>query len=369
VLIRRIDVAGYRSIEKIRLPLGQTNVLTGPNGCGKSNLYHAVVLLANAVSGNLAQAFLLEGGLPSALWAGERRKKGPVQIRLGALIDDFSFQFACGLSGDKKTKFQLDPFVKEEQIELLGPTGRKVVLLKRDHAATWLREFEGNWVPYPGLLSASESVLSQLREPHRYSELSLFREEVNQWRFYHHFRTDADSPLRRPQVGAQTPVLSADGRDLAAALQTIVEIGDKERFLAAVEHAFHGAGLIIDEDRGRFSVLMRVPGVLRPLDARELSDGTLRYLCLLAALLSPRPPALIGLNEPETSLHPELFEPLAVLIALASERSQLWITTHSSILAQRIADRTGQRAIELRLESGTTCIARKSPRADDEDDD
>ena len=63
-----------------------------------------------------------------------------------------------------------------------------------------------------------------------------------------------------------------------------------------------------------------MPGILRPLEARELSDGTLRYLCLIAALLSPRPATLLALNEPEMSLHPELMQPLAELIVLASPR-------------------------------------------------
>src|SRR5213596_2503648 len=68
---------------------------------------------------------------------------------------------------------------------------------------------------------------------------------------------------------------------------------------------------------------MKQHGLLRPLEAAELSDGTLRYLLWIAALLTPRPPALMVLNEPETSLHPDLLAPLARLIALAAERSQV----------------------------------------------
>lgn len=113
-----------------------------------------------------------------------------------------------------------------------------------------------------------------------------------------------------------TPILAHDGRDLAAALQTIVEIGDAKGLHDAVAAAFPGASLVI-EYRSGFSVGLKTPGLTRPLAARELSDGTLRYLCLLAALMSPRPPSLIALNEPESSLHADLLEPLAKLLIFA----------------------------------------------------
>ena len=107
-------------------------------------------------------------------------------------------------------------------------------------------------------------------------------------------------------------------------MQTIREIGDGEALNEEVERAFPGARLEVDvrDDEARFAVQMVMPGIGRPLRAAELSDGTLRYLCLLAALLSPRPPTFLALNEPETSLHPDLLEPLAHLVARAAKSSQ-----------------------------------------------
>jgi predicted ATPase len=182
---------------------------------------------------------------------------------------------------------------------------------------------------------------------------------MSRWRFYHHFRTDAESPLRHPQVGVRTPVLSHDGRDLAAALQTINEIGMSEELHEAIRQAFPGASLEIehDEDNGTFAVLLRMPGLKRPLRARELSDGTLRYLCLLATLLSPRPPALLALNEPETSLHPDLLEPLAHQMVNASRGSQLWVVTHSEKLAELVEKHSGESPIRLQLDNGETRVA------------
>jgi predicted ATPase len=228
--------------------------------------------------------------------------------------------------------------------------------MNRTGASASVRNADGAMVDYPMSLSLSEPILAQLQEPHLYPELSALRAEMMRWRFYHHFRTDPESRLRHPRVGVLTPVLSHDGADLAAALQTIVEIGDAEGLREAVDRAFPGARIEIRSEATHFAILMHMPGILRPLAAAELSDGTLRYLCLMAALLSPRPPTLLALNEPETSIHPDLIEPLAALIIRASRDSQLWITTHSRPLVDRIERHSGQRAVRLRMNEGETEI-------------
>jgi predicted ATPase len=97
-------------------------------------------------------------------------------------------------------------------------------------------------------------------------------------------------------------------------------------------------------------------GLLRPLSGAELSDGTLRYLLWVAALLTPRPPELLALNEPETSLHPQLLAPLGRLIARASKGAQMFVTTHSRELAEAVAEEAGARTIELGLDGGETQI-------------
>ena len=103
-----------------------------------------------------------------------------------------------------------------------------------------------------------------------------------------------------------------------------------------------------------------MPRMPRFFEAAELSDGTLQYLCLLAALLSPRPPALLALNEPETSIHPDLIPALARLVIKASERSQVWVTTHSVALADAIAVETGEPSIQLEKVEGETRIVGQS---------
>ena len=142
------------------------------------------------------------------------------------------------------------------------------------------------------------------------------------------------------------------------------EIGDAEALDAAVADAFEGARLSIERQDDRFEVWMHQPGLLRPLRARELSDGTLRYLLWVAALLSPRPAPLLVLNEPETSLHPDLLPALGRLIGHAARETQVFVVSHARRLLAALedsavdgaADGDGQVALALHKELGETHI-------------
>src|ERR1700746_3382949 len=97
--IRSLHVRGYRSIQRVFLRLGQVNVLVGPNGCGKTNLYRSLYLLNAAAEGRLARTLAQEGGMPSALWAGEQSKGVPKRITIDVSFDQWSYRFSCGLAG------------------------------------------------------------------------------------------------------------------------------------------------------------------------------------------------------------------------------------------------------------------------------
>jgi predicted ATPase len=117
----------------------------------------------------------------------------------------------------------------------------------------------------------------------------------------------------------------------------------------------------VQDTDGRFELTLSQPGLLRPLRTAELSDGTLRYLLLAAALLSARPPGLLVLNEPETSLHPDLLGPLAHLITTAVAATQVVVVTHSQPLIRHLqaeaADEVGDlRITRLVKRSGETLI-------------
>ncbi len=138
------------------------------------------------------------------------------------------------------------------------------------------------------------------------------------------------------------------------------EIGDRATLDEAVEDAFPGARLEIRcDDSGRFEVELRQEGLLRPLSGGELSDGTLRGLLWIAALLTPRPPALMVLNEPETSLHPDLLPALARLVRHAAPHTQVWVVSHASRLIAALEVDEECRSIALE-EFGETRIQGQS---------
>ncbi|WP_225753908.1 AAA family ATPase [Actinotalea sp. Marseille-Q4924] len=352
-MIRTIAVEGYRSLRHLVVGLGTLTVVTGPNGSGKTSVYRALRLLADLTRDGALSSLAREGGLRSALhagpWTGER-----VSLRLGFADDDLSYAVDLGMP-QPPTPFPLDPEVKSEVV-WAGPHLRAgAVLADRKGPRVRIRDRDGELVVAPWQVRAHESLVATLADPAEAPELYAIREQARRWRFYDHVRTDADAPARRPGVATFTPVLAADGADLAAALLTIQRVGVAQTLDSAVDAAFPGCTLQVGEDAdGGCRLTLDQPGVRRPLGVAELSDGTVRFLLLAAALLSPRPPALLVLNEPEASLHPSLMPALAALVADAATRSQVVVVTHSGELVRAL--RADADLLELHKDGGATGV-------------
>ena len=352
-MLRTVAIENYRSLRHVVLGLGPLNVVTGANGTGKTSVYRALRLLADLVRAGAISTLAQEGGMRSALHAGGRSAER-VAMRLGFASDDLSYAIDLGLP--TMGPFPLDPVIKAEAIwagELLRPA---TLLADRHGPLVRTRDADGGWRPAPWRLGDHESLMAALVDPAQAPEVYAIREQARRWRFYDHLRTDADAPARRPGVATFTPVLSPGGGDLAAALTTIDRIGHAQALHAAVGEAFDGSRLVLTEDDdGTCRLALRQPGIQRPLGAAELSDGTLRFLLLAAALLSPRPPGLLVLNEPEASLHPSLLPALAAMVTDAADRTQLVVVTHARELVQAL--RPEANVIELVRQGAATTVA------------
>ena len=377
-MLQTIAIRGYRSLREVILPLGQLTVVTGANGTGKSSLYRALRLLADCGRGEVIGSLAREGGLESVLWAGPEQlggarrtgrvegttRRGPVSLELGFASDDFGYLVDLGLPqmAGHGSLFALDPEIKREAV-FVGPVMRTSSVRRARDFAEASAESGRGFDELSRSLPPYRSVLAEYAHPGAHPELAAVRDRLRSWRFYDGFRVDAAAPSRRTQVGTRTPVLSDDGSDLAAAVQTIIEAGfdDLQR---AVAEAFDGATVSVAVTDGLFDLQLQQRGMLRPLRAAELSDGTLRFLLWAAALVSPAPPSLMVLNEPETSLHPDLVRPLVTLIRSAAARTQVVVVTHSRAMLEvlgtvPVAEADGAAAVEVELykDFGETRIA------------
>lgn len=351
-----LAVKNYRTLRDFVIPLAPLNLVTGPNGSGKSNIYKALRLLAGTAQGGAVASLAHEGGIESALWAGPRSSgEKAVSLGLGFTGSEFGYAIDLGLQLPSSSAFSRDPVIKGETLWAGSESAREGILAERRGAVLRTRGEDGKWQLVNQHMASFDSMVSHGGDPRRTPELLMLRDQLRSWRFYDHFRVDAAAPARLPQTGTHTPALGHDGVDLAAALQTIREIGDGDALDAAVEDAFPGARVIVECHDGRFETTLQQQGLLRPLKASELSDGTLRYLLWIAVMLSPRPPPLLVLNEPETSLHPDLLPALGRLIGAASERSQVVVVSHARRLIAALEAQDCQ-ALTLDKQFGETAI-------------
>lgn len=347
-----LTVSGYRSIRKIWFPVDRVGVFVGENGTGKSNLYRCLQLLRAAATGTLSSDVAAEGGMESVTWAGERRPSDDRGIKLEAEIAApeaggyyrYAVEFVAhevyrkGHEDDPVADgFPGEPRIVAESLDFLF-RGRKTAIVERTNRSGWAIDDSGKRHLLSSDMMGGETALSFISDAAAFPDVAAVRSALSAWRFYHGFRSDPASPLRLPGVPASSPCLDVDGANLAAVLATSIHLrGSGKALRDAVADAFPGMGLKVQLPSGKAQFGMTVEGLNRPLSASELSEGQLRYVALAGALLCHRPPPFIALNEPETSLHPDVLPALGRMIAKAAERSQIWLVTHSTALAETIA--------------------------------
>jgi len=336
--IKRLTLKKLLSFNDSTVELGQLNVLIGANAVGKSNLIEAIALLRAAPT-VLANEILRGGGIRQWLWLGDRvppiatiecELVLPGGSRFGPQV--YSLQLAQDAGGVVIPAEQL----VNVTVRAYSPSGEGVVF---DRAHNRLRFPESQVLPQA--LSSSESVLSRFKSPADttpITEVGYFFEQI---RIFREFRTGPGSPTR---YGISTSVpkdrLDDGGDNLALLLTELDFLGVHEsvrEYFRRFCDRFEDVKVRVGE--GLAQAFLLETGLSEPLSAIRMSDGTLKFLCLLAALFHPKPAPLMCIEEPELGLHPDAVQLVASALVEASEHTQLVVTTHSEALIDALSDR------------------------------
>ena len=210
-------------------------------------------------------------------------------------------------------------------------------------------------------LPLDQSVLSQRKDPDQYPEVTWLGRQYSAVKFFREWNLGRNTAPRKPQATDLTSdFLRDDAANLALVLNDLEHRSDLRRSL--LERLKDADGSIEDFSTkvlgGTIQLFLHYAGLGSPVPATRLSDGTIRYLCLLAVLCHPVPPPLVCLEEPELGLHPDLLPGLADLLVEASDRMQLIVTTHSDTLVDGL--KTPEDVVICEKRQGATQMVRKT---------
>jgi len=335
------------------------NVLIGPNGSGKSNFIEAIALL-KATPKDLARTLREGGGISSFVWQGapnssvefeasidfgppSRHNRSQTSARHRLALFEADFRAIVGTE-------------KIEEMPLPGETRAPRVLFDAEYlGSTTLYVDEqaralDHW-------DCGQSVLSQVRGPD-YPALEVLAEFYESIRLYREFTIGRRSPARRPQpADLPTDHLMESAENLGLILNKFRrDIPTKNALIEGLKNIFEGVtDFSVQIEGGTVQIFLEEERWTIP--ATRLSDGTIRWLALLAILLDPKPPPLVCIEEPELGLHPDLVHVLARLLKEASERMQLVVTTHSEALVDAFRD-SPEDVIVCERPAGSTTMRR-----------
>ena len=351
-----------------KVELNPLNVLIGPNGSGKSNFIEAISFLV-ASAADLTIPIRTGGGVQEWLWKGETKSSG---AEVEAIINSplmHSMPLRHKLKFEAvNTRFELTDEVIENEYPN-DPNADDVYFYYRyqkGHPVLNMQTPDANGSNGKGSrnekrlrredLSPEQSVISQRRDPDLYPEITYLGNTYPWVKIYRNWDLGRNTPARRPQsVDAPNDFLKEDASNLGLVLNTFErnrEVKDKiDGLMRDFYEPYHSISTLVEG--GTIQVFLNEATFNRPVPATRLSDGTLRYLSLLAVLCHPDPPPLICIEEPELGLHPDIIKTVADLLIDASRHTQLIITTHSDILIDALSD-TPEAVIVCDKEDGAT---------------
>ena len=346
------------------LELKPLNVLIGPNGSGKSNLIEVIGLL-QAAPQELTTPIMAGGGVREWIWRGDQDvSEAQLEVVLDPAIrssEDELFRYSLAFWGGWGNLMVTEEILEDEQHEQAKDKAGRYV--ERDHGEATLSYRDGSGglrerTYHPTNLRDAQSIFAQLKDPAQYPEMTLIGSGLGRIRLYREWSFGRNTPPRLPQkADLPNDFLAEDGKNLGMVLNSLKrEPKAKNRFMSGLRQLYEGIedfDVIIEG--GTVQVFLQEGGIVVP--AVRLSDGTLRYLCLLAILCHPTPPPLVCLEEPELGLHPDVLPGLADLMREASERCQLIVTTHSDTLVDALTD-TPESVVVCEKEQGQTRMKR-----------
>jgi len=351
------------------IELGALNVLIGPNASGKSNLIEALGLLKAAPRDILAP-IREGGGAREWLWKGSKQPPvADINVTISNPEGSQPLRYRLAFTVDGQEKFELTDEAVENETPYEGrddpyfyyrfQRGRPVLNVREElsepsgsQAGRAQRNLEREEI------DVDQSVLSQRKDPDRYPEITFVGNILSGLAFYREWNFGRYTPPRTPQkVDLPEDFLLEDASNLVLVLNDL-------------EHRAGSSQAIVEklqtlDDRidhlstkltggGTIQLYLREKGLGDPaIPATRLSDGTLRYLCLLAVLCHPSPPPVVCIEEPEIGLHPDALQTVAELLVDASTRTQLIVTTHSDILVSALSETPESVLVCEKTEGGT----------------
>ncbi len=349
--IVKLDVEGYRSLRSESWEPRDLNVLIGPNASGKSNVLRVLEMLGVAARGGLGKFVQEEGGIEPLLWDGQADrlklsvKTTPADPARDPVRDALTYQLVLsrlGRTSGYRIEFeQLANYYRVEQ----GSSQEPFKLIERVAGRGVLfDENERSLVAPEASIPDDETLLSLVRGPFiQNRHLIAYQNELCNWRIYQGFQTDRKAPIRSPQVTRAETQVSSDGQNLVSALHSLYT-GSREfknELNAAMKAAFGEdfEELVFPPAADRLIQLrIRWKSLRREQSSADISDGTFRFLYLLAILANPSLPSLIAIDEPEMGLHPSMLPIVAEYAQEAANRSQIILATHSPELLDAFKD-------------------------------
>jgi predicted ATPase len=333
--LKKVQITGFRSLKNVVWEPDSLNVLIGPNGSGKSNLLRGLELIRESAAAKLRDSILDDGGFRQLLWD---HRAVELAWRL-ELIPEFmkrTLIYDLALRGQvTQGGFYIDREVLADcQHAKPGTKGETFNLIERDasHAAIFDAQ-KRKLVALPETLDDDRTALSE-RFPFGTPRIRTFAAAVRLFHVYHDLQTHRKASVREAAVARVEKSLSSDGQNLVPVLHTLYS-GDRD-FKNSIDAGMRAAfgkdfedlvfGPAADQ---KVQLRIRWRSLKDPVSSADLSDGTLRFLMLLAILANPEPFTVVAIDEPETGLHPRMFPIIAEFAASASEHSTVVLTTHS----------------------------------------